>query len=217
MFDISPADIFINIPGILLGISIHSYAQASCAYRLGHEQFNKYRRNISPASHIDILGLILFIFFGYGWPQKINISLQGLNNDRKKVISAYLAGQMSNFAVSLFFTLITKLLYIFNILHHFPINIQIGIIKIFEAVILTNLSLFLFTLLPLYPLTGYFIFYQIIPNLYGKLKFYRFQKFSRLLLAIIIISPLSKLIFDPVIESIYKGLIYLFKLYNIIL
>jgi Zn-dependent protease len=54
------------LPGILIGLTVHEYCHALCAWKLGdstaHEQG---RVTLNPLKHIDLIGFLFIIILGF--------------------------------------------------------------------------------------------------------------------------------------------------------
>jgi Zn-dependent protease len=216
MFNISTQELFLSLPGIFLAISIQGFFQANSAKRFGDDSAKKAGRlTFSPIPHIDIMGLILLTIFNFGWSKPVQINIHNLKNKQKQAALIYMSGPICNFAACMAFLLILKILYVSNLINLFPLSMSIGLQKILLITSKINLTLFLFSFLPIYPLAGYFSVYYIIPPM-NRLKLYRFQKYSRLILITIIVFPISKLLISPIIENILISFGYILKISTII-
>lgn len=64
----------LRIPGFLLAISVHEYAHARTAFRLGDDTAAREGRlTLEPWAHIDILGAIMLLVFRFGWARPVQI------------------------------------------------------------------------------------------------------------------------------------------------
>ena len=101
------------IPGILIAITFHEYAHAFVADKLGDDTPRRQGRlTLNPLKHIDIYGMILLLFVGFGWGKPVEIN----PNNFKRTISikkgnalVSLAGPIMNFILAIIFSIILAL------------------------------------------------------------------------------------------------------------
>lgn len=209
-FDIM--NLLLSLPGIILGLSFHELAHAFTADRLGDPTPRKDGRlTIDPIVHIDIIGLLLIMIAGFGWAKPVRTDQRNFKNPKKDHIIVSLAGPMTNLALAFLFAGILKLCSLLGTLDPLQDTVLNGIWYICNFAILTNIMLFIFNLLPIYPLDGYQVLSQLVPS--GKLDaLYRWNYVSRLILIILIMTPAASYALTPVISSIHQGIFALFKL-----
>jgi Zn-dependent protease len=144
----------IKIPVLLFAITVHEYAHGRAALALG-DPTAKYmgRLSFNPLIHIDILGAICLFLFNFGWAKPVPVDIRYFKNMRRDVIIMALAGPMANLSMAL----IAGLLIRFFML---PIEIYLQALL---WLILLNIGLGLFNLLPLPPLDGSHVLENILP------------------------------------------------------
>lgn len=212
MFNIDPMVVLLTLPGIIVGFAFHEFAHAYAADKLGDPTpRSQGRLTLDPLPHIDIVGLILIILAGFGWAKPVEVNPRNFKNPRRDDLIVSLAGPMMNVAIAFAAIVFLKLFFVSTIPYHINQGIANGIWHIGTRTVWINLVLFVFNLLPLYPLDGYHIFMNIIP-FENRLKFHRFQRFSRLILLLIIITPVSNYLIRPIVSGLYDGMRILLKL-----
>jgi len=154
------------LPGIIIGLTIHEFCHAFCAYKLGDTTSrDQGRLTLNPIKHIDLIGFLFIIFAGFGWAKPVQFNPENLKNYRRDKALIAAAGPLSNFVmgVLLCFAIRALLAYItpqiengtFNpngIAHHLYIVVS------YAASI--NLGLFIFNLIPIPPLDGSHIIFS---------------------------------------------------------
>ncbi len=199
-------DRLLFLPGILLGISIHEFAHGYAAYKMGDNTAQMQGRlTLNPLKHLDPMGFMCLLLFGFGWAKPVMINSRNFKNPRKDDAIVSLAGPAANFSVAFLFMLFLKLADMF--LPYTSLN-QI----IFEVLLSTvhiNLVLMVFNLLPIPPLDGHHILGSIggakVWNFYYK--YYDHLRFLMLLL--IVFRGIGRII-GPVINLLYKFLFSIF-------
>lgn len=136
---------------LVIIISVHEFAHAYMADRLGDPTPELAGRlTLNPKAHLDPLGSILFLLFGFGWGRPVPFDPYNLRNPRKDAALISLAGPASNLIMALGASLV---LYLFNFSGTSEIS-SIGY-SILVLFIRLNIILGVFNLLPFAPLDGF--------------------------------------------------------------
>ncbi len=99
------------IPAILVGLTVHEFAHAYVADKLG-DKTPKFqgRLTLNPFSHIDIIGFIMILLIGFGWAKPVQINPSALKRGYKDEIKVSVAGVVANIVTAFIFALLTALL-----------------------------------------------------------------------------------------------------------
>jgi len=196
----------LGIPGIIIGLSFHEFAHALAADRLGDPTpRNQGRLTLDPIPHIDIIGLLLIIFLQFGWARPVQVNIRNFKNPRRDDTIVSLAGPVMNFTVALFMAMIMKLLNVTGALSNVNDTIANGIMIMLDMGVWTNIMLFVFNLLPVYPLDGFHVLSNMLP--YNQMKgLYFLYEYSKIILIIIVMTPIASYILSPLIQCLYNGI-----------
>jgi Zn-dependent protease len=132
------------------------------AYKLG-DNTAKYqgRLTLNPFKHLDLFGSVVLPTITYlssgfiiGWAKPVPFNPYNLKNQRWGEALVALAGPASNLLIALFF----------GILIRFGLVFSSSFLYISVLVIITNLVLAVFNLVPIPPLDGSKILFSIFPN-----------------------------------------------------
>lgn len=135
--------------GILSAISIHEFAHAWMANRLGDDTAKRLGRlSLNPLSHIDPLGLFLFVVAGFGFSKPVPYNGAALKHDTDEIKIA-LAGPASNLLVAL----VLALPYRFTTMFGVDIT-QTPTFMFIDAIVYMHIVLAVFNLIPIPPLDG---------------------------------------------------------------
>jgi len=146
----------------LTSVPIHEWAHAWAAYRLGDDTAAlRGRLTINPLAHLDPVGTLALVFFGYGWGKPVPVSPYRLRGDRRAswaLVSA--AGPFSNLVLAMLAAIPFRL----GWLNLYASSVStISLEEILIQFILINLSLMLFNLIPIPPLDGSRILGWLLP------------------------------------------------------
>ena len=68
LFQQNPAAAVALLLGLVVGVVVHEAAHAYSAYLLGDDTaYRAGRVTLNPASHLDLLGSMMFLMAGFGW------------------------------------------------------------------------------------------------------------------------------------------------------
>jgi len=163
-FDI--AQWIIKIPVLLFAVTIHEYAHGRAALALGDPTAKLTGRlSFNPLMHIDILGAICLFLFNFGWAKPVPVDIRHFKNMRRDVIIMSLAGPAANILAALAAGLLIRFFML-------PLEIYLQALL---WLILMNIGLGLFNLIPLPPLDGSHVLENILPPRAGQ----TYRQFAR--------------------------------------
>ena len=176
---------------LFFSIVIHEIAHGSCALFLGDDTAKREGRlTLNPIAHIDPIGTILLpltllIFtFGqgpiFGWAKPVPINPLNFRDRKWGIIKVSLAGPLTNLSMAILFSLMAGL------------GLSQTIISFFKIIAIYNFAWAFFNLLPLPPLDGFHILYQILPERFFQIKFFLLQ-YGFFILLIVIFFGLSSI------------------------
>lgn len=154
------------LPPILFALTIHEYCHGYAALRMG-DPTAKFagRLTFNPIKHIDILGLLAFIIFRFGWAKPVPINPNNFTDLKKGIILTSLAGPLSNFVIAIPFGLIARFVPT-HIDFLLPLRIML------EGFVLFNLIFCAFNLIPIPPLDGSHVLFALLPAKYRHIEFW---------------------------------------------
>lgn len=175
---------------ILLGLSVHEYAHARAARAQGDYTAEELGRlTLNPLAHIDLFGTIIVPLLllvssgglvGFGWAKPVPVNAFNFKSPRKGVIIVSLAGPASNIALATLAAVVFRLAQ--------PIlagGIGSALFLILGTIILLNLYLAFFNLIPVPPLDGSGVLSAILPLEWAR-RYESIGRFGMLLLILLI-------------------------------
>jgi Zn-dependent protease len=204
---------FKAIPAAIIGLTLHEYAHALAAFKLGDATAkNEGRLSINPIRHIDIFGFILIIIAGFGWAKPVSFNPANFKKRNRDEIMVSLAGPFANAVIGFLFILIAKLVYYIPYFNSTDNGVGAVNTIVYWGVI--NFGLFIFNLLPIPPLDGSHVYLTYMNELNENLTRSLYRIGTWALLAIVVIQNSAKLQIIPInniVSALTKLVMHLLK------
>ena len=140
----SPLSFLISLLAIAAAITIHEFAHALAADRLGDPTPRlQGRLTLNPLAHLDPLGTLMLVLFRFGWGKPVQFDQFNLRNPRRDAMLISIAGPVSNLLTAVLATILLRLL---------PSNLLAFLI--FQPFIVISVVLAVFNFVPVHPLDG---------------------------------------------------------------
>ncbi len=175
--DIDPSQLIafaLFFPGFLFSLSVHEAAHGWVANKLGDATAKSMGRvTVNPIPHIDPIGTLLLptlgFFFGgiiIGWGKPVMVDYRNLKKPKSDGLLIAAAGPVSNLITATLFAAVLHGIYWYLPTWLSPeINFNgFTFVSAIVQVMVLNLALAFFNLIPIHPLDGGKIFYGILPE-----------------------------------------------------
>jgi Zn-dependent protease len=150
------------LPPLLFSLVIHEYAHARTALAFGDPTArNAGRVTFNPLAHLDPIGTLCIFVSGFGWARPVPVDPQRLYPQPLADILVSLAGPLSNLFLAAVTGGLLKLWTWGGA--HFSTAVQdfVGLYLLY--LIIVNVALCAFNLIPLFPLDGHHIVRDLLP------------------------------------------------------
>jgi Zn-dependent protease len=169
---------------LILSLTVHEFFHAFTAWKLGDDTAARMGRlTLNPIPHIDLFGTLLLPLLGvpFGWAKPVPVDVtrvrRGISMAKANILISS-AGPLSNLALALLASVAYGLLARFapDTLHP-----GVGAAELLEILILVNVGLAIFNLLPIPPLDGSHVAEALVPYSWRP-AWESFSRFSPFLL-----------------------------------
>lgn len=196
----NPLQFLYVLPAILIGLTVHEWAHAYAAYRLGDPTArNLGRMTLNPLAHVDIFGFLMLLLVGFGWAKPVPVNPRNFKNYRRDDIIVSLAGIFTNIVIAFLFSFV----YVAGILK-WGLGTNEAFMSIVGSIITINLALAIFNLIPIYPLDGSHVaeslFMAKIPRVFMFLR-----QYGQWILIALIIFGATSVVLGYLISAISGG------------
>lgn len=186
-----------------MSVVIHEVSHGFVALRFGDKTaLYAGRLTLNPLKHLDMFGSVLLPLllvlshapFLFGWAKPVPYNPNNLSNRKWGTIAVAFAGILVNIFVAVLFGLILR----------FSLGTVVSesFISIISSIVLINLGLAIFNLVPIPPLDGSKILFSLLPgSFYPIISF--FEQYSLILIVVFIVF---------FVDYLYPILIFLYNL-----
>jgi Zn-dependent protease len=231
LYDISIEILLGRIVGLVIGFTFHEWAHAWSAYRLGDmTAYRQGRLSLDPRVHIEPIGIFLALVAGFGWARPVPVNPAAFYpNEKRGLVLVSLAGPLMNLLIAGFVALFIRVLAAGGLVEGATrmlvssgelVEIGIGSVgvmtflyRVLGTVVVFNIVLFIFNLLPLAPLDGYKIAVGTLPVEASQSLVRRERETTLILMLVIMLGVLTDGRFDilgailgPVIRFFFETL-----------
>jgi Zn-dependent protease len=193
-------DVVFYIAILIMSVVIHEVSHGFMAERFGDKTARHAGRlTLNPIKHLDLFGSIilpaLFYFsfgFAFGWAKPVPYNPDNLTPRKWGTFFVSAAGIMSNFLIAIIFGLVLRMTG--------GLALPEGFYFIISSIVMVNLGLGIFNLVPIPPLDGSKILFSLLP--WEVYKYYETLERYALVLLFVFIFFFSHTLF-PLLSFCY--------------
>jgi len=199
----------LQIPALLLAVTVHELAHALVADRLGDPTARLQGRiTLNPLPHIDPLGALAFVIAGFGWAKPVPVNALNLRHPVRDMALVAVAGPLSNFVLA-FLGLLTLALVAPLIQSPFIAEPVRGMLL---YIYLFNLGLGIFNLIPLPPLDGGHFLPYFLPRGSRWALLQQVEQMGPIILILLVVSGATRYIMGPLMALMNAFFLWVVRL-----
>ena len=211
MFDMTNIRLYLinkllTVPIILIALTVHEISHGYAAYKLGDPTAKTMGRlSLNPLKHIDPIGALCMLLFGFGWARPVPIDTRYFKKPKRDMALTALAGPLSNLILGFIGVIVYRIgagLIIAHPAEGFWLTTQIMALTFMQYFVQLNVGLSVFNFIPIPPLDGSRVLYVFLPPKY----YFGIMKYERYIM-IAMLALLWLGVLDPIISTAVKAVI----------
>lgn len=169
---LDPITSIIAVVILIMSVVVHEVSHGYTAKIFGDQTaWYAGRLTLNPLKHIDIFGSIIVPLVlvltnapvAFGWAKPVPVNERNFTNKRVGNIVVSSAGVLANFSLAIIFSIVLRLGVLFGLANS-------GFLIIVSIIVLTNIGLGIFNLIPVPPLDGSKILFALLPVRFSHLQ-----------------------------------------------
>lgn len=195
----NPVLFVFSVVALLVAISLHEFAHAFVAVRLGDPTPEVDGRvTLNPKAHLDLYGTLLLFLVGFGWGKPVRFDPYNLEHPRRDSALISIAGPLTNFAIAIISSIVLRLVLVSNIT-----SVSTVAFLVLSPMISLNMLLGLFNLIPIAPLDGFKIVGGIL-NEAQAIEWYKLERYGVFFLLMLLIPFGSRSMLDTILTPVLR-------------
>ena len=192
-------ELLLCLPIILFSLSLHETAHGFIAYKLGDPTArNLGRLTLNPFKHLDPIGALCMLIFGFGWAKPVPINTRYFKNPRRGMALTGIAGPISNLLLAIVCYILSIITFDSGLVSGLIVSAEGGlylannaawivyVIYLFFTVATNlNVALAIFNLIPVPPFDGSRFMYMLLPQKW-YFKVMKYEQYTGLVVFAII-------------------------------
>ena len=188
--------LLLTFPVILFALSLHETAHGLVAWKCGDDTaYNLGRLTLNPLKHLDPMGTLCMLLFGYGWAKPVPVNSRNFRNHKQGMALTAIAGPGANLILGIIGALLAGLCNAWSVYLYYSsapqclYNVAGYSTTLFYLTALYNFLLMAFNMIPVPPFDGSRVAFVFLPApTYFKIMRYERQIMIGILIAMLVLS-----------------------------
>ena len=196
--------LLLTLPMMMLALSVHEAAHGWMAYKCGdNTAYLMGRLTLNPVKHLDPIGFLALMVFGYGWANPVPVHSRNFRNPRRGMALTGAAGPAANLILGVICSVLCGVFWALSLYVYFAVSGATEFLitcmdlltAMFQYGAMINFVFMTFNLIPVPPFDGSRVAFVFLPAKYyfGVMKYERQIMFG----VLIGLMVLSRLGFSP--------------------
>ncbi len=188
--------LLLSIPAVLWAITFHEFCHGYASYKLGDPTaYIRGRLTLNPLAHLDPIGALMLLLFRFGWAKPVPVDPRYYKNPKRDIFIVSIAGVTGNIITAILVGLMVRFLPV-AVLKNFAVFMFI------QMMVLINIGLAVFNLVPIPPLDGSKLIYPLLPRSLLQ-KYFWLERYGMFVLMALLFLGVLQRIMTPIVGLVY--------------
>ena len=189
-------DLLLSLPAVLWAITFHEFCHGYAAVLLGDPTPARMGRlTLNPLAHLDPIGALMLLVFRFGWAKPVPIDPRFFRRPGRDMAIVSLAGSVGNLVTAVACGIAVRLL-------PDPFISIPALGRFVVLMILINLGLGVFNLVPIPPLDGSKLLFLFLPPSWLR-GFFWLERYGIFILMVLLALGVVQALISPLIMTLF--------------
>jgi len=147
----------------VIAIMLHELCHSLAAKLMGDPTAgNMGRLSLNPLRHIDLLGLLMMVFFRFGWAKPVPVNMDRFKRPKLGMAVTALAGPLSNLLLAFIALMLRG--FVLVLIYRFNVSGIMWLLDFLAVFASLSIGLGIFNLIPIPPLDGSKVLFSLLPE-----------------------------------------------------
>ena len=190
--------LLLTLPAVLWAISFHEFCHGYAAKLVGDPTAERSGRlSLNPLDHFDLVGTLMLLLVGFGWAKPVPINTRYFRLPRRDLVIVSLAGIVGNILTAVVCVLFLRFLGE----PWYRLAGRAGITVLIQMIVI-NVGLAAFNLIPIPPLDGSRVLEAFLPFRFLR-YYYWLERYGMIILLILLVTGIVDVLFNPIFNFLW--------------